>query len=209
LPRQLRHHIDIPGFKFLDAGERHLLGVERFLQTLFIGFTPGVVDQDHAGLFRAILLGGVIHQGDIDQRIDCRHAEHIVFRRAVAGNRSTRSPHAYKGHLRLICERNDGHRDRRIETAEERGDFLALHQFARGDHALGWIALVIAYQQFDLLAQQSTLGIDFIDRERETTHNGFARFRRLPGHRGNQTDLHRLFGFSRHNGERKRRGAED
>ncbi len=62
-------------------------------------------------------------------------------------------------------------------------DLLALHQFARRDHALGGIAFVVAHQQLDLLAEQAALGVDFVDRQRQAAHDGLAGFRRLAGHR--------------------------
>ena len=131
-----------------------LLGGERGLEALLVGFAPGIVDQDHAGLLGAVFLDRVVDQRLVDQLVDRRDAEHVVLGRAVAGDRRAGRPDAHERHLGLVGERHDRERDRRVEAAEQGRDLLALHQFARGDHALGRIALVVAHEQLDLLAEQ-------------------------------------------------------
>src|SRR5665647_3009577 len=91
-PGQLRHQVDVAGLELLNAGVRHFLGFQRALQAGFVGLAPRVVDQDHARLLGAVFLGGVIHQRDIDQRIDGGDAEHVVLSGAVAGNRGAGGP---------------------------------------------------------------------------------------------------------------------
>ena len=143
----------------------HVLLGERGLEAGLVRFAPGIVDQDHAGLLGGVFLDRVVDQRLVDQHVDRGDAEHVVLRRAVAGDRRAGRPDAHERHLALVGERHDRHRHRRVEAAEQRRDLFALHQFARRDHALGRIALVVAHEQLDLLAEQAALGVDLVDRD--------------------------------------------
>ena len=84
------------------------------------------------------------------------------------------------GALLLVDDRHDRHGDRRVETAEENGDLFAEDEFARGGHALGGVAFVVAAHQFELAAaEQSALGVDLVDGDGHAARDGFAGKRRL------------------------------
>ena len=84
-----------------------------------------------------------------------------------------------------------------IETGVSRppnsgGDLLALHEFARRNHAFGGVAFVVADQKFDLLAKQAALGVDLVDRERQAPDDCLAGLRRLAGHGSDEAELERV-----------------
>jgi hypothetical protein len=110
-------------------------------------------------------------------------------------------PHAHERHLALVRERHDRDRDRRVEAAEQAGDLLALHQFARRDRAFRRVAFIVAHQQLDLLAEHAALGVDLVDRDGEPAHDRLAGLGRLAGHRGDQAELQGVL--------RQRRDGED
>ncbi len=177
---------------------------------LLVRLAPGIVDQDHPGLFVAVFLDRVVDQRLVDQHVDRRDAEHIVLCRAIAGDRRARRPHAHERYLALVRERHDRDRDRRVEAAEQAGDLLALHELAGRDCAFGRITLVIAHQQLDLLAEHAALGVDLVDCDREAAHDRLARFGGLAGHGGDQAELQGVLRECRNGKQgRRRRGQEE
>ena len=51
-------------------------------------------------------------------------------------------------------------------------------ELACRQNALGGIAFVITRDQLDLLSEKAPFRVDFIDRQREPSRDGFARLRR-------------------------------
>jgi hypothetical protein len=149
--------------ELFDPDVRQVLGRERGLEALLVGFAPWIVDQDQSRLLGAVFLDRIVDQRDVDEVIDRRYPEHVVLSRAVLGDRRAGRPYPHEGYLGLVGEWHDRDRDGGVEAAEQCRDLLPLHEFARGEHALGGIALVIAHEQLDLLAEDTALSVDLID----------------------------------------------
>ena len=189
-PGELGHHVQVVALELLDPGGRHALGGQRRLQALLVGFAPGVVDQDQAGLGGLESPLRVRQHADVDRLVDSRHPEREVRRRAILGDAGAGRPGAHEGHLLLVDDRHDRHRHRGIESTEQHRHLFAEDQFARGHHALGRIGLIVAAHQLELApAQQAALRIDLVDGHLQAARQRFAGQRRLPGQRRHQTDL--------------------
>ncbi len=59
---------------------------------------------------------------------------------------------------------------------------------------LAGIALVVAHEQLDLLAEQAALGVDLVDGDGEAAHDRLAGLGGLAGHGGDQAELDGLLG---------------
>ncbi len=205
--RELRDEIDVVVLEFLDAGDLDALVLfGGGLQALFVGFAPGIVDEDEAGFLGAELLG-VLEKTHVDERVDGGDAEHIIRIRAVMGDRGAGSPDADERHFFLVRDGHDRERHRRVETAEESRDLFLEDQFARSDQALGRVGFVVALDELELAAaEQAALGVDLVDCDLQAAGHGFARLRRRARERRDLADLDRIGGETR--GCKKERGGD-
>ena len=174
--RELRDHVHVVGFELFHAGGHHALGRHGGLQALFVALAPGVVHQDQAGfggLEGLLCVGQHAHVHDLVHR---RHAERVVGLSPVLGDAGAGGPRAHERHLFLVDQRHDGHGHGRVETTEHHRHLFAVDQFARGDHALGRVGLVVAAHQLQLAAaEQAALGVDLVDGDLHAARDGLHR----------------------------------
>ena len=192
--RQLRDHVDVAVLEFFDTDDLDAVnGHFRRLQSFLVGFSPRIVDQHQARLFGAESLLSVLQQLDIDDGVDRRDPEHVVRVRIVAGDRRGRRPIAHERHLRLIGQRHDGQRHRRIDAAEEGRNLLLEDQFARRDDSLRWARFVVAADEFDLAAAENAARrVDLVHCDREPTCDRLAGLRGRTRQRRDQSELNRF-----------------
>eukprot|EP01022_Parablepharisma_sp_SALTPOND_P030357 TRINITY_DN760_c2_g2_i2.p2 TRINITY_DN760_c2_g2~~TRINITY_DN760_c2_g2_i2.p2 ORF type:complete len:1280 (+),score=504.50 TRINITY_DN760_c2_g2_i2:6407-10246(+) len=187
---QLRHQVDIAGLELFHAHRfLALLGQCRG-DALLIGFAPGIVDQDQAGLAALEGLLGVVQHGLVHQFIHGRDTEGEIGIGTIPGHAGAGRPGPDERHLLLVDDGHDSHRHRRIEAAEEHRYLFLEDQFARGHHALGRIAFVVPAHQLQLAtAQEPALGVDLVDGDAHAAGQGFAGLGRLAREGRDQADL--------------------
>ena len=172
------------------------------MQPLLVRLAPWVVDEDHPAVLRVERLLRVLDHRPVDDLVHRRDAEHEIRVGAVARDRRAGRPRPHERHLRLVHDRHDRERHRRVEPAEEHRHLLLEDQLARGRDAFRRRGLVVAAHELELAALEHTaLGVQLVDRDGEPARDGLAGAGRLAGERGDQADLDRLL---RRGGQRSR-----